>query len=58
MPVEEKFAGFEGINNPPITGGEGIEGIVLNCCGREDETLDIGNGEVVGMWFGGEEYML
>jgi len=53
VPVEEKFAGFEGTNNPPITGGEGIEGMVLKCCGREGEILDIGNGEVAGMWFRG-----
>ena len=32
VPVEENFAGFEGTNNPPIAGGVGIEGMVLNCC--------------------------
>jgi len=54
--VEEKFTGFEGTNNPPS--GVGIEGAVLNCSGKEGEILDTGNGEVAGMGFGGEEYIL
>lgn len=54
--VEEKFAGFEGTNNPPIASTVGIEGTALKC-DKEGEILDTGNSEV-GVLFGTEEYML